>query len=118
MRTPVFEPQGFSGTRNPTFGALGRGVPKLLLHRTNSPPLRSSAAPMADDLSTQADRWAAWPARAPACLPGESKQLAGAAAGLGRQVGLPGGRQVSLCFSWIFPFLFFCKFADFLKIPR
>ena len=56
--------------------------------------------------------------RAPACLPGEGKQLAGAAAGLGRQVGLPGGRQVSLCSSLIFPFLFFCKFVDFLKIPR
>ena len=56
--------------------------------------------------------------RAPACLPGEGKQLAGAAAGLGRQVGLPGGHQVSLCSSLIFPFLFFCKFVDFLKIPR
>ena len=33
--------------------------------------------------------------RATACLPGQAKQLAGALAGLGRQVGLLGGRQVS-----------------------
>ena len=49
--------------------------------------------------------------RAPACLPGRAKQLAGAVAGLGRQVGLLGGRQVSLyslsafCFSF-YLFLF------------
>ena len=44
--------------------------------------------------------------RAPACLPGEGKQLAGAAAGLGRQVGLPGGCQVNLCFALFFFFYF------------
>ena len=31
--------------------------------------------------------------RAPACLPGRAKQLAGAVAGLGRQVGLLGGAR-------------------------
>ena len=45
--------------------------------------------------------------RAPGCLPGQAKQLAGAVAGLGRQVGLPGGRQVSLCFALFFFFYFF-----------
>ena len=44
--------------------------------------------------------------REPAYLPGEGKQLAGAAAGLGRQVGLLGERQVSLCSSLIFLFYF------------
>ena len=33
MRTPVFEPQGSAGTRNPTFGAPGRGVPEFVFHR-------------------------------------------------------------------------------------
>ena len=32
MRTPVFEPQGSAGTRNPTFGAPGRGVPGFVFH--------------------------------------------------------------------------------------
>ena len=31
--------------------------------------------------------------RAPACLPGQAKQLAGAVAGLGQQVGLLGGAR-------------------------
>ena len=32
MRTPVFEPQGSAGTRNPTFGAPGRGAPEFVFH--------------------------------------------------------------------------------------
>ena len=32
MRTPVFEPQGSAGTRNPTFGAPGRGAPGFVFH--------------------------------------------------------------------------------------
>ena len=46
--------------------------------------------------------------RAPACLRDQAKQLAGAVAGLGRQVGLLGGRQVSLyslCFLFFFLFI-------------
>ena len=30
MRTPVFEPQGSAGTRNPTFGTPGRGEPEFV----------------------------------------------------------------------------------------
>ena len=33
MRTPVFEPQGSAGTRNPRFGAPGRGAPEFVFHR-------------------------------------------------------------------------------------
>src|SRR3954471_4933781 len=32
-RTPEFEPQGSAGTRNPTFGAPGRGAPEFVFHR-------------------------------------------------------------------------------------
>ena len=31
--TPVFEPQGSAGTRNPTFGAPGRGAPEFAFRR-------------------------------------------------------------------------------------
>ena len=44
--------------------------------------------------------------QAPGCLPGQAKQLAGAVAGLGRQVGLPGGRQVGFSLFFLFLFLF------------
>ena len=54
--------------------------------------------------------------RAPACLPGQAKQLAGAVAGLGRQVGLWVAPGKSFPF-FLFLFLF-CKFVEFLKIPR
>src|SRR3954468_11745758 len=33
-RTPEFEPQGSAGTRNPTFGAPGRGAPEFVFHRS------------------------------------------------------------------------------------
>ena len=32
MRTPVFEPQGSAGTRNPTFGVPRRGAPEFVFH--------------------------------------------------------------------------------------
>ena len=48
MRTPVFEPQGSAGTRNPTFGAPGSGAPESSLLTTRSPPT-SHPALMADN---------------------------------------------------------------------
>ena len=58
--------------------------------------------------------------RAPACLPGEGKQLAGAAAGLGRLDGLDtwAARLVPSLSVFIYLFYLFCNFVDFLKIPR
>ena len=51
--------------------------------------------------------------RAPACLPGRAKQLAGAAAGLGRQVGRVAPGKFSLSLSSFFYFLFcFISFAS------
>ena len=68
-------------------------------------------------------RGACWSQRrALACLPGQDKQLAGAAAGLG-QLGGPGGGlpgqfpSLSL-FLFLSAFLIFCNFVVFLKIPR
>ena len=61
MRTPVFEPRGSAGTRNPTFGAPGRGAPEFVFHRFV--PHRV-AITMPGDQVGNPDPWAAWPARA------------------------------------------------------
>ena len=61
MRTPVFEPQGSTGTRNLTFGAPGRGAPESYFLR---PTFRRVAASMSGDPTANSDRWAAWPAHA------------------------------------------------------
>ena len=68
MRTPEFEPQGSAGTRNPTFGVLGRGALESFLlciafHRL--------AVQMSSDPTANADRWAAWPAHAVAPAQGD-----------------------------------------------
>ena len=60
VRTPVFEPQGFAGTRNPTFGAPGRGALKPFFRQlTHQHPV----VPMSGDPRTNADHWVAWPIR-------------------------------------------------------
>ena len=60
MRTQVFEPQGSAGTRNPTFGAPGRGAPGFVFHhpvllRPSRPCLTLvGPAPSAEPLSLPA----------------------------------------------------------------
>ena len=57
----MFEPQGSAGTRNPTFGAPGRGALESFFLRI---AFRRLAVQMSSDLAANADRWAAWPAHA------------------------------------------------------
>ena len=57
----MFEPQGFAGTRNPTFGVPGRGAPESsFLHVA----FRHFATQMSSNPAANADHWAAWPAHA------------------------------------------------------
>ena len=60
-RTLVFEPQGFAGTRNPTFGAPGRGAPEFVFHR--SVP-RRVVITMPGDQEGNSGPWAVRPTRA------------------------------------------------------
>ena len=77
----------------------------------------------------QASREVAWRPRArrraPLCLPGERKQVAGTGQhSAGPASGLPGGlaglpgKSLSLLLNLVSVFLFFCKFVDLLKIVR
>ena len=56
VRTLVFEPRGFAGTCDLTFGALGRGTPKLPFRRSAS---RRFIVSMADACRARAERQAA-----------------------------------------------------------
>ena len=66
MRTPVFEPQGSAGTRNPTFGTPGRGAPESTFCRFAS---RHTVIIMSDDQAGNPDPWAAWRAHAEPLAP-------------------------------------------------
>ena len=59
--TPEFEPRGSAGTRNPTFGAPGRGAPESIFYHFVS---RCVVITMSGDQAGNPDPWAAWPARA------------------------------------------------------
>ena len=59
MRTPVFEPQGSAGTRNPTVGAPGRGAPQSTFYRFAP---RRVVITMTGDRAGNPDPSAAWPA--------------------------------------------------------
>ena len=57
----MFEPQGSTGTRNPTFGAPGRGAPESTFYRFIA---RRVVITMSGDQAGNPDSWAAWPADA------------------------------------------------------
>ena len=82
----MFEPQGSAGTRNPTFGAPGRGAPEFVFHR--SVP-RRVVITMPGDQEGNPDPWAAWPARAEPLASGDPVPQAArgpqGAAGRGRR---------------------------------